>query len=113
MLAALIVLLQSNRRQYAILRALGASRRYIFAAVWLYVTLIVGAGALIGLGLGYGFAFGVSAYLVRQTGVALAPTPGLPELELAGVLVLAGAIFAAVPAVMLYRQSAVAGLRQV
>ncbi|MBL8907065.1 MAG: ABC transporter permease [Rhizobiales bacterium] len=111
-LAALAVLLETNRRQYAILRALGASRRYIFAAVWLYVTLVMAAGAVLGLAVGLGFAHAVSAILARQTGITLQPLPGLPELQLAGVLVLAGALFATIPAIMLYRQPAVAALRQ-
>jgi len=111
-LVALAVLLQTNRRQYAILRALGASRSYIFAAVWLYVTLTVAAGAVIGLALGTGFAMAVSAYLAQKTGVVLRPMPGLAEAELAGVLILVGALFAAIPAMMLYRQPVVAGLRQ-
>ena len=74
-LVALAVLLQTNRRQYAILRALGASRLYIFAAVWLYVTLIVGAGAVTGLALGP-VSLGPFRHILRKRLASPAPDAG-------------------------------------
>jgi FtsX-like permease family len=41
-----------HRRLFGVLRALGASRAYVFAAVWLHAMCIVAAGGLVGLALG-------------------------------------------------------------
>ncbi len=51
-LLAVIASLAQRQRQVAVLRALGASRGYVFATVWLTVTVILAAGSLLGLVLG-------------------------------------------------------------
>ena len=48
-LLAVLAVLGGRRRQVAVLRALGASRLFVFACVWLSVMAMIIAGALLGL----------------------------------------------------------------
>lgn len=41
------------RRQFAVLRAIGASRSYVFVVIWREVSLLIAAGAALGLMLGW------------------------------------------------------------
>ena len=52
-LAAILALMQLYRKQFAVLRTLGAPRSYVFSAIWSYVSLLVVTGAICGLGLGW------------------------------------------------------------
>ena len=55
-LLAVFASLSQRRRQLGVLRALGASRRYVFLAVWLHVSFLVALGAGLGVLLGWGGA---------------------------------------------------------
>ena len=70
-LLAVLASLAQRQRLIAVLRALGASRRYVFATVWLSVALMLTAGSLLGLVLGYAAAFGLSRVFASQTAIAL------------------------------------------
>lgn len=99
--AVLLVVLTSlaqRRRQIGVLRALGAPRAYLFAAVWTHVTVLIGAGALLGLGLGYAGSWALSAAFHARTGIALPVSLSWPEASLAAALVGAGATLATIPA---------------
>ncbi|APG95463.1 FtsX-like permease family protein [Sinorhizobium americanum] len=102
-IACVIVLLRVHRRRFAVLRALGAPRAYVFACIWLYVVTIVATGAIAGLILGFAGSYLAGLFVASQTGVALSPSIGLQEVSLAAVLVATGCVFALVPAVALYR----------
>jgi putative ABC transport system permease protein len=93
-----------HRRLFGVLRALGASRAYLFVAVWLHATCIIAAGGLVGLVLGWQAAT-IVAHIVRaRTGlVLLAAVSGL-EIRLVLWLVLAGAAAATLPAWRAHRQ---------
>ncbi|WP_199257516.1 ABC transporter permease [Paracoccus binzhouensis] len=110
-LAGILAVLDLQRRSFAVLRALGAPRRYVFLSVWLYVAVMVLGGALAGLPLGWAASQLVSALISRETGVAFAATLGWSELAMAGLLVLAGFLLALLPAWRVYRQPVVEGLR--
>ncbi len=110
-LAGLMALIQLQRERFAVLRALGASRAYIFVVVWTGVTAMVVAGAILGLGLGYIVAQILSTFISRETGVAISATLGQPELVLAGLLILLGGLVALVPAALVHRQPVVELLR--
>ena len=97
-LAALAALFALNRRQYSVLRALGAPPGFFMAGTWAYVALIIVAGTAIGMALGVGVAALLAANVSRQTGVALSASVGLPELQLALAFVGAGLLLALVPA---------------
>ena len=109
-LMALLVGFLARRRQFAVLRAIGASRGYVFCTVWMEVALLIGAGAVLGLLLGYGAAAALSFWLQGETGFAMRASLGTEELLLLGGLMLAGALFAALPAWQAFRRPIVAGL---
>lgn len=109
--AGVIALLRVHRKQFATLRALGAPRRYILAAVWLYVAIIVGLGACLGLALGWLLAKAVSYSLAASTGIALSPVIGWSEVALVGGLVGVGCLLALVPAIRFYREPIIYALR--
>src|SRR5262249_28458826 len=102
---AVFAALTPRRRQLGVLRALGASRGYIFAAVWLHVPLLVGMGAGLGLMFGWLGAIGVSWLFHARTGVALPVTLSAREIGAAAALIGAGALLATIPAWLGYRQS--------
>ncbi len=110
-LAGILALLDLQRQRFAVLRALGAPARFVFATVWLYVAVLIGAGALIGLPLGWAFAAAVSSLVAEATGVSMAATIGPTELFWVAILLTLGMLLALVPAALVYRRPVVEGLR--
>lgn len=110
-LAGLMALIQLQAERFAVLRALGASRWYIFAVIWTGVTAMIALGAAVGLCLGYGVAQILSLAIARETGIAMSASIGRPELLLAGLVVGLGGLVALVPAAFLHRRSVIDGLR--
>ena len=109
-LAALAALFALNRRQFAVLRALGAPSRFFMAGTWAYVALIIVAGTCIGLLLGMGAATLLAGAVTRQTGVALSASVGWPEVQLALAFIAAGLTLALIPAWLSSRGSAMEAL---
>lgn len=110
-LAGLIALLDLQRKRFAVLRALGAPARFVFAVVWLQTGTLILAGSVIGLPLGWLVAQGVSSLVASETGVAIVATLGLKELVLAGTLLILGLILAVIPAFIIWRRPVVDSLR--
>lgn len=110
-LSGLVVIQQLHTTRLAILRALGASRGYVFLTVWLYFSLLVAVGAVAGLMLGYGAALLVSAYVSDLAGFALTAVLGPQEFGLVGGLLAVSAVLALVPALAVFRQPVVDALR--
>ncbi|MDR2113355.1 MAG: FtsX-like permease family protein [Candidatus Accumulibacter sp.] len=111
--AVLVTLLTgflARRRRFAVLRAIGAPRRYVFATVWIEVAWLIGLGALLGLLLGYGAAAAFSRYLQGLAGFAMRASLGVEEFILAGSLALSGGVLAILPAWWVFRRSIVDGL---
>ena len=109
--AGVVALMKLFERQFAVLRALGASRLYIFVAVWLFASLIVAGGALLGLGVGYGVAAVGSSIIAEASGMTLHATLGMQEVWLALAGTGAGIVLATLPAALLYRGSVASILR--
>jgi putative ABC transport system permease protein len=109
--AGVIALLRVHRKQFATLRALGAPRSYILAAIWLYVAIIVGIGSFLGLALGWVLAKAVSSMVAASTGIALSPVIGWSELTLVTGLIVVGCLLALVPAIRFYREPIINALR--
>ncbi len=110
-LASLYNSMHSRRRDLAILRALGARRRTIFAAIILESATI----AAFGMGLGflvYAMILGVAASVIRaQTGVVLDPwQPAWVWLWAPIAMVLLGALAGVLPAIKAYRTDVAGGL---
>ncbi|MCA8980967.1 MAG: ABC transporter permease [Planctomycetes bacterium] len=103
-LASLYNTMNERRKEFAVLRALGARRRTVFGVIVIESTTIAGLGALLG-GLVYLAAFSVAAKLVRdKTGVVLDPTMLHPALWWTPVgMLLMGALAGLLPAFKAYR----------
>jgi len=110
MLAGVMAILTLHRRQFAVLRALGAPRLYIFLCVWTQIAVIAVIGALIGLLLGAGVAVFVSQMITRATGIVLPAQIGPDEWLLVGGMIAFGLIVATIPAFVSYRRSVIQSL---
>lgn len=102
--AAVYNTIHERRRDIAILRALGARRRFIFSAIVLESSLIALAGSLIGYAV-YSAIVGAAAWVVwHQVGVVLNITSPHPALWLTPVaMVLLGALAGLIPALKAYQ----------
>jgi putative ABC transport system permease protein len=110
-LLAVFASLALRRRQLAILRALGASRRYVFAVVWTHVSLMIALGSALGLVAGWAGAAALSSVFSARTGIALSASLARQELLMATAVVVIGMLLAGIPSWSSYRQSVSAGLR--
>jgi len=110
-LLAVFAALAQRRRQLGVLRALGASRAYVFAAVWLHVTTLVVTGAVLGLMLGWAGAVGLGAIVHARTGIALPVTISMQEVAMVAALTASGAVLALIPSWRCYQEPVSAALR--
>jgi len=94
-----------------VLRAIGASRGYIFAVVWIEVATLIVGGALAGGALGYAASALLSTWLAARTGFAMPVSLGLAEAWLIGGLVGAGMLVAVLPAALSFKRTIASGLR--
>jgi putative ABC transport system permease protein len=109
-LMALLVGFLARRRQFAVLRAMGASRYYVFCVVWIEVELLIVGGAALGALLGWGASTALSYWMQSQIGFAVPVRPGAAEGLLVGGLVAAGAIIGILPAWLAFRRPVSEGL---
>ena len=110
-LAGLLALMRLHARSLALLRALGAPRRFVGAVVWGAATTLVGAGAGLGLLLGWALAGTVSAFVSRRTGIAVEAAPGWPEGHAVALFATLAVLVALVPALLVARRTTMADLR--
>jgi len=110
-LMALLVGFLARARQFAVLRAIGASQRYVFAVIWLEVSLLVASGAAIGLALGYGASWLLMQWIAPRMGFAMPVSLGIEELRLAAALALSGVVIAILPALLSLRKPIAEGLK--
>jgi putative ABC transport system permease protein len=110
-LASLYNTMNERRREFAILRALGARKRTVFAAIVLEAMTITTLGAMAGF-LIYGGILSAAFVIVRaQTGVVLEAFRPDPALWLTPLgLLAAGALAGLVPAFKAYRTDVVSNL---
>lgn len=103
-LASIYNTMNERRREFAILRALGARRTTVFSAILLESTTITVLGTLVGF-LVYGAILAVAAAVVRaQTGVVLRVFAWDSALWLTPLVVVSlGALAGLVPAIKAYR----------
>jgi len=103
-LLAVFATLAQRRRQLGVLRALGASRRYVFLVVWFHASALITVGASVGLLLGWSGAMGLSMVLHARTGLSVPVTIWWPEIGLVVILAAVGALLATIPSWLSYRQ---------
>jgi putative ABC transport system permease protein len=110
-LAGILILMRLYRGRFAILRALGASRLYVFAVAWSFSFILIAAGSLLGLGVAALLSGVLSEIFENAIGVALQSGLGWTEINLAASVVAVGALLAAAPAALIYRQPVAEALR--
>jgi putative ABC transport system permease protein len=110
-LAGILILMRLYRQRFAVLRALGASRTYVFAVAWTFAFSVIFLGSVLGLGVAMALVGAVSGIFGQATGIAMSAGIGSPEILLALALTAIGAILAILPAALLYRRSVVDALR--
>jgi putative ABC transport system permease protein len=110
-LMAILAALAARRRQTAVLRALGAPRRFVFAVVWIEVAgLLLVAGGL-GFLLGWAAAVGLASMGAGSAGFAVQAVPDWREGALVAAVVGVGSVVALLPALWMTREDVAAGLR--
>lgn len=105
-LVAIYNTMGARRKEFAVLRALGAKRRTILGLVTAESAAISLFGGLLGMvvaGVGVTLA---SDHIQELTGVALSPLPGLDDLKFLLAITLMGAVAGLVPAARAYRTEA-------
>lgn len=109
-LMALLVGFLARRRQFAVLRAIGASRLYVFCVVWIEVLLLIVSGAAMGCLLGWFSSTALSHWMQSQVGFAMPVRLGAAEALLVAALLLLGALVATLPAWLVFRRPIAEGL---
>ncbi|NUN98184.1 MAG: ABC transporter permease [Candidatus Omnitrophica bacterium] len=110
-LASIYNTMNERRREFAILRALGARRRTVFSAIVLEASTISALGVLAGYLVYAGILAGAALVVRAQTGVVLDVFSGHQVLYLAPiVMIVVGALAGVVPAFKAYSTDVAANL---
>ncbi|KAA5606437.1 FtsX-like permease family protein [Roseospira marina] len=110
-LLGLSILTRLFQRQTAMLRALGAPRRFVIAVIWSYGVTLLAAGTALGLGLGLGAATLLSWLVTHRTDVLVQASLGWNEVHLAAAFLAITSLLSLLPALVLLRQPITNGLR--
>jgi putative ABC transport system permease protein len=111
LLIAILTSLNERRREMAVLRAAGASRRHIFSLLMMETLLLAAIGAAIGAAVVYGGLSALAPWLSARFGLPLVEaTPGLYDVVVVGGVLLAAAVLGLIPALAAYRRSLADGL---
>jgi len=102
-LVAIYNTMGSRRKEFAILRALGASRRTILTLVVGESAAIAALGAMFGLALAGIMTWLLSGWLQAEYGIAIRPQPGVRQLLVLFAVLAAGSVAGLVPALSAYR----------
>lgn len=110
-LAGLALLVRVFARGLALLRALGAPRRFVLALVWTYAAALVGLGAGLGLALGWAVAAILSRIVTSRTDVLVVARISWTEAQLVAGFVSLALLLALLPAVLASRRAPLEDLR--
>lgn len=110
-LLSLAILTRLFRRQLAVLRAVGAPRRFIFAVIWGYASALLWAGATLGVGLGLIASAVLSRVISARTDVLITARLGWTELHLVLAFLLIAGVLSLWPAWRVLRGSTQDSLR--
>ncbi len=110
-LTGLIVLARLFARRLALLRALGAPGRFVFAVVWAYAATLIAAGALAGLAVGWVAVGAVSKVVTARTDILVTATLDWPEFHLIAGFVSFTVLLALLPAFMAMTRNIITDLR--
>jgi putative ABC transport system permease protein len=90
--------IHARRREIAVLRALGARPRQVFAWILLEALLLCTLGGLLGVLLGHGAVAAAAPALLESYGVVADVAPGIRDLEVLAVLAGLGILAGLLPA---------------
>ncbi len=110
-LIGLMILVRLIARSLALLRAIGAPLRFVFAVVWAYSAALIAAGAGLGLALGWVAARVISGVITARTDVLVSATPGWAEVHLVAGFVSLTLLMALLPAWLAIRRPLLTDLR--
>lgn len=112
-LTGLVAMAKLFARRFALLRALGAPRRFVLALVWSYAAALIAAGTALGLVFGYGAAWVISGIVTARTDILVEPAIGFAEFHLLAMFLSVTSLLALLPAFTAYRRGIVDDLRQI
>jgi putative ABC transport system permease protein len=111
MVTMILTTLNERRREMAILRSVGARPRTILGLLMAEAGILTAAGVLIGIVLLYAALLILQPYVDTTYGLHLAVDPPRPaELQMLGLIVLAGCMAGLLPALRAYRLSLADGM---
>jgi len=93
------------KREFAILRTIGATRGYLLLSVWLFMFTLMGAGTLLGLLFAHIEVQWISDLLSTQVKFVINANLALQDHLFAGILLLIASACALLPALLVYRMS--------
>jgi putative ABC transport system permease protein len=110
-LIGLMILVRLIARSLALLRAIGAPLRFVFAVVWSYSAVLILTGALLGLGFGWMAARALSAVVTARTDVLVTASLSWPEVHLVAGFISLTLLLALMPAWLAARRPLLSDLR--
>ncbi|WP_316858911.1 ABC transporter permease [uncultured Cohaesibacter sp.] len=110
-LTGLVILTRLFSRRLALLRAVGAPRRFLFAIVWSFAATLIGSGALLGILLGFATTSVISGIVSERTDILVEASLSWPEFHLVALFVSFTILLAMFPAFLALRRPVVADLR--
>ncbi|GAB2184462.1 ABC transporter permease [Roseibium sp. LAB1] len=110
-LTGLIALARLFARRLALLRALGAPGRFVFAVVWSYAATLIILGSAAGLGVGWIAVDVISSIVTTRTDILVTATLDWPEFHLIAAFVSLTMLLALLPAFMAMSRNIITDLR--
>ncbi|MBV9835004.1 MAG: ABC transporter permease [Alphaproteobacteria bacterium] len=98
--------LAARRTQIAVLRAMGAPAGFVFLVVWLEIVVLLAAGVVLGTGLAWAATAVITTWASASLGFVLPASLSFGDFSGAGLILLAGLLLAALPALFAARQPA-------
>ena len=97
-LVSLYNTIQGRRREIAILRALGARARHVFAVIVLEALLLCLLGGILGLILGHAGVLVAAPFLLQEYGAMVSTSIGILDVQILAILALIGLAVGILPA---------------
>lgn len=110
-LAMLVVLVTAylatlNRlRDYAILKALGATQKQLYSILGQQTAYIISLGAFIGWVLGFGTYLGIAHWLNASSAISMPPSLSLASIQLTLLCIVVGIVFGLLPILAFHRKA--------
>lgn len=110
-LLGLFILSRLFKRTIALLRAIGAPSRFVFAVVWSFGAIMLVTGSILGLISGIGFAAVISTIVTARTDIYISANLGWTEIHFIAGFVSIALSLALLPAAMTMKSDIVSSLR--